>query len=173
MRLHRHQGERGAVLILSLFFLLLLTIVATTTTQTSTLQLQMAGNDQAKVEAQQRVMAVIDGIMDDTDNTPIVGAIGYKVCKTGDADNTCDETLIALSSGVTTVPTGATLTFHVLRKGPLTAGAPVMSENAASSASAFNVARYEIIAEYDGSAARLGSSSIVQGMLVKIPSQAN
>ena len=46
----------------------------------------------------------------------------------------------------------------------------MMDEDQASSASFYSVARYEVSASYDGSAAKLGNSRIVQGMLVRIPS---
>ena len=161
------------MLIIALIFLLLISLVAATAAETSTLQLQMAGNNQSRVEAQQRVLAILDAIMDDKDNTPIVGDIGYKICDTSSIDVSCDQTLISLASSVTTVPSGADKDYYVTRMGPLETDAPVMSEDMASSASAYKVARYEITASFDGSAARLGNSSIVQGVQVKIPALNN
>lgn len=173
VRQMNHFRQRGAVLIVSLLFLLLLTLIATTASRTSTFELKMAGNEQSRIEATQKAMAVVHAIESDSDNTPIVGNIGYKICATGVSGGGCNESIINLSSAVTTVQSGASLSYNVTRKGPLETDAPTMDEDQASSASAFKVARYEVTASYDGSGAGMGSAEIVQGVLVKIPSQAN
>ena len=160
-------------MIIALMFLLLIALVAATASETSTLQLQMAGNDQLRVDAQQRVMAILDAILDNENNTPVIGDIGYKICDTGSLEASCDLTLITLDSSVTDVPTGTSNDYFVTRMGPLETGAPVMSESMASSASAFNVARYEVTASFQGDAVRLGNSTIVQGITVKIPADNN
>jgi hypothetical protein len=165
--------QEGAVMIISLMFLLLISMVASTAAQTNTMQLQMAGNDQLRADAQQRVMALLDAILDDADNTPIVGNVGYKICEAGSTDTSCDQALISLVSSVIDVPTGTSNDFFVTRMGPLETGAPVMNESMASSASAFSVARYEVSASFDGDGAKLGNSNIVQGITVKIPAQSN
>ncbi len=167
------RRQDGAVLIIALMFLLLLALVAATASETNTLQLQMAANDQLRVEAQQRVMAILDAILDNDNNTPVIGDIGYKICDQSSLEASCDQALISLDSSITDVPSGTSNNYFVTRMGPLETGAPVMSESMASSASAFNVARYEVTASFDGEAARLGSSTIVQGITIKIPAQNN
>jgi Tfp pilus assembly protein PilX len=165
------RKQDGMVMIISLIFLLLLSLVATTTAETNTLQLKMAGNSQLQADAQQRVMAILDAILDNPTNTPVVGAIGHKICDQGSGDASCDQTLITLDASLTNVPSGSSNDYFVTRMGPLETGAPVMAESMASSASAFNVARYEIAASFQGDAVRLGNSTIVQGITVKIPAQ--
>lgn len=165
--------QRGVVLIFSLVFLLLITLVATTTSRNSTLQLQMAGNDQSRIEAQQRVLAVIDEIAHDSDNTPVVGNIGYRTCKSGISNVNCDAGTIAISSSVAELPADSSLDYHVTRVGPLEAGAPTMDESQASSANFYKVARFEVNTEFDGSASRLGTSSMAQGVLVRVANPAN
>ena len=91
------RQQKGAALIVALLFLVLISLVAITGAETSTLQLQMAGNEQSRLEAQQQAMAVIDAIMDDTDNAPIVGGIGFKICDTADTDASCDLKEIELA----------------------------------------------------------------------------
>lgn len=172
MKLARRQ-QQGAALVVALLFLVLISLVAITGAETSTLQLQMAGNEQSRVEAQQQAMAVIDAIIDDTDNAPIVGGIGFKICDTAATDASCDLKEITLASSVTTVPTGVDVEYFVTRVGPLEVDAPSMSEELASSASAYKFARQEITASIDGTDARLGNSVIVQGIQVRIPAQNN
>lgn len=169
---HGH-GQRGAALIVSLLFLLLLTLVATTGAENSTLQLQMAGNEQSRVEALQQNMAILDAIIDDADNAPVVGGVGFKICDQSSTDTSCDLKEIAIDSSVTTVPTGVSVDYFVTRVGPLEVDAPSMSEELASSASAYKFARQEITSTIDGTDARLGNSTVVQGMQVRIPSQNN
>lgn len=158
-------------MIISLVFLLLISLIASTAAETNTLQMQMAGNSQLRADAQQRVMAILDAILDDSDNTPIVGNVGYKICDAASTDTSCNQSLINLDSSVTNIPGGTSSDYFVTRTGPLETGAPVMDEFMVSSASAFNMARYEVTASFDGNAVRLGSSRVVQGVTVKIPAQ--
>jgi Tfp pilus assembly protein PilX len=167
------RRQNGAVLIIALMFLLLIALVAATSSETNTLQIQMAGNDQLRADAQQRVMAILDAILDDANNTPVIGDIGYKICAEGSLEASCDRAIITLNAGLAAAPTGTTSTYFVTRMGPLETGAPVMNESMASSASAYNVARYEVTASFQGEAARLGNSTIVQGITVKIPAEDN
>lgn len=165
--------QDGATLIVALMFLLLITLLATTGAQTSTLQLQMAGNEQSRVEAQQRALAVLDAIIDDSNNVPVVGGIGYKICDAESTDNSCDLNQIVVDNAVTTLPAGVDLDYFVTRVGPLEQDAPTMSEEQVSSASAYKVARQEVVAVVDGLEERLGAANIVQGVYVRIPSQDN
>jgi Tfp pilus assembly protein PilX len=167
------QKQRGVVLIVSLIFLLLITLVATSSSQTSTLQLQMAGNDQSRIEAKQRVLAAIDEIAQDGDNMPVVGNIGYKTCKSGISGGGCDTSSITLSSSVASLPANADMNYDVTRVGPLEAAAPTMGESQASSANFYKVARFEVNTAFDGSSARLGNSSMAQGVLVRVANPAN
>ena len=167
------RSQQGTILIVSLFFLLLLSIIAATTTETNSMQLRMAGNEQARIEAQQRTMSAIDAIIDNTDNTPVIGDIGYRICAAGSNASGCDAALINVPSAVSTTPSNTTLNYHVTRVGPLEASPPSMSEDEASSASFYRVARYEVSADYDGSAAKQANSRIIQGMLVRIPAANN
>ena len=116
--------QGGAALIIALMFLLLITLVATTGAQTSTLQLQMAGNEQSRVEAQQHALAILDAIIDDTDNAPVVGGIGFKICEVDSADGSCDLLQISLDEGVTTLPAAMTQWSPMVTPGRMIAPAP-------------------------------------------------
>ena len=171
--MNAHRTQAGAALIIALLFLALITLVATTGAQTSTLQLQMAGNEQSRVEAQQRAMALLDAIIDDSDNAPVVGDIGFKICDENSTDTSCDLKQISLDANVTTMPVGVDYEYFVTRIGPLEIDAPSMAEEEVSSASAYKLARQEVRAEVDGIRERLGRATIVQGVFVRIPAQGN
>ena len=121
--------QAGAVLLVSLLFLLLMNIAVATTTRGSTLQLRMAGNEQSRLEARQRVMAVLDGIINDLGNFPAQGGIGHRICAAGSTGSLCDERLLELSTDLTHTPAGASLDFYILRKGPLETDLPGGGEN--------------------------------------------
>ena len=103
----------------------------------------------------------------------MVGGVGFKICDVASTDASCDLTQIALNTTVTTVPTGVDVEYFVTRVGPLEVDAPSMSEEMASSASAYKFARQEITATIDGTDARLGNSQVIQGIQVRIPAQNN
>jgi hypothetical protein len=172
--MNRFRGSQaGATLIVALLFLLLITLVAATGAETSTLQLQMAGNEQSRVEAQQRSLAILDAIIDDSGNAPVVGNIGFKICDQSSTDTSCDLNVITLDAAVTTLPSGVDVDYFVTRVGPLEIDAPTMSEAEVSSASAYKLARQEVTASIDGVEERLGISNVVQGVNVRIPAQNN
>ena len=185
--------QAGAVLLVSLLFLLLMNIAVATTTRGSTLQLRMAGNEQSRLEARQRVMAVLDGIISDLDHFPAQGGIGHRICAAGSAGSHCDERLIELSADLTHTPAGGSLDFYILRKGPLETDLPDGAENGGkgdvegsdensgegsgenggekAGAIVFKAAHFEIFAEFDGSGMGLASSSMTRGVMVKVPAQ--
>ena len=189
--------QAGAVLLVSLLFLLLMNIAVATTTRGSSLQLRMAGNEQSRLEARQRVMAVLDGIINDLDNFPAQGGIGHRICAAGSAGSHCDERLIELSADLTHTPGGGSLDFYILRKGPLETDLPGGGENGGEGDSerdaegdserdaegsgensgekvgaiVFKAAHFEIFAEFDGSGAGLASSSMTRGVMVKVAAQ--
>lgn len=166
--MQREQG--GMVLIVSLLLLLVLAILATTTSETNILQLQMAGNDQAKAESMQHAFAIVDSIIDNRDNTAVVGDVGYKLCDSDASTRvgiTCNEELINIDSGL--VDPDADVGYYVQRVGPEITSAPFLDEDFASSSASFSVARQEVTVTYDRSDERLGKVEIVQGLLRLIP----
>ena len=158
--------QGGVVLIVSLIFLLLLAILATTVSETNLLQLQMAGNDEAKMEVTQRALAIVDAILDDTDNIPVVGNIGYKVCDKNNSATrpaACDELEIAVSPLL--LDSAAEIKYSVERVGPLEVPVPFLDESIAGSATAVKVARQQITVIFDRTDEKRGAVELVQGYL--------
>lgn len=84
------QQQRGAVLIVAMVFLLLITIVAVVGSRRSTLELQMAGNDQLRAEYAEYANALIDEIKHKDTNIKFKGQ-GFVNCNAGNPDADCDE----------------------------------------------------------------------------------
>ena len=159
-----------------LFFLLLLTILAAAMSQTNILQLQMAGNDEAKMESMQRALAIVDAMLDDTQNTPVTGDVGYRICPTTPGPNTvgCDQTILSLRADVAAqvLDANVDIDYYVDRIGPLETPAPFFDEDDVYSADSFKVARQEITVRFDRTDENLGLSEISQGYLRLIVSPA-
>ncbi len=158
--------QGGVVLIVSLIFLLLLAILATTVSETNLLQLRMARNDEAKMEVTQRALAIVDAILDDTDNIPVVGNIGYKICETDTATiptTGCDEHEITMPTEL--LDSLADIDYYVERVGPLEVAVPFLDEDMAGSATAVKVARQQITVSFDRTETNQGAVTLVQGYL--------
>lgn len=165
------KKQSGAVLMVALLLLLVVAILATTTSETNILQLQMAGNDQAKAESLQHAFAIVDAILDNRSNTAVIGDVGYNLCSPDSATHipgvTCDEQLVNIAS--TLLDPEADVGYYVQRVGPALTSTPYLDEDDASSASSFSVARQEVVVSYDRSDERLGKVEIVQGLLRLVP----
>ncbi len=168
----KRSGSRGAVLLLAMVFLVLMTLVASTAMKFSVQEFQMAGNAEFREDAFQQAQAIASEISTDLDNFPITGDIGYTICATGDTDTDCNGTNVIGDLESDTVPAGVTTNYQVVRQGPLfVEGLPFRQSQAnASSAPAFDTAIFEVAANIDGTAARLGSATVVQGVAIRVAS---
>jgi hypothetical protein len=159
-------SQRGAILLLSMICLLLIAMVAGTTMHTSILELRMAGNDQFREEAFQKAQAVATALMENPDNFPVAGLVGYTVCASGSSDPGCDATTISVPAAVTSAPAGVAVDYRVERQGPLIVpGLPFrQSQSSTSSSLAFDSAFFEAQVTVDGGAVSLGRSEVAQGV---------
>jgi archaellum component FlaG (FlaF/FlaG flagellin family) len=171
--------QRGMVLLVSLLILLLMAIIAAAVTQTNTLQLQMAGNDESKTDAIQRALAVVDAVIDNPKNTPVRGDIGYTWCKPG-STKSCDEYNLSVEDEVVDVDGDGNATaaeksqyeYIVTRVGPeyISLGALGRRDDSrGDSGLDYQGAVIEVSGSFDGTDKGLGSSSVVQGVMIKIP----
>lgn len=170
----RHR-QGGAVLILSMIFLLLLTLIAATVMQSSQQEFQMAGNNQFREEAALRAQAIATEISNESDNFPVTGDVGHRVCTTAEAasDSDCDQVnFLSAPSFASSVPTGVEVSYEVIRQGPLLLESLPFRQSEAdvSSSPAFDAAIFEVQVEVDGSSARLGRAEVAQGIAVVVAS---
>lgn len=168
----RMANQRGAVLIVSMILLLLLGLLATTVSENSLLQVQMSGNDEAKLESTHEALAIVEAIIDNSGSAPVLGDIGYTVCPVsealGPADIACNENTIDLSDlGV--VPNDAEVSFYVRRVGPEEVPLPFVDATRAGSAARFKLARHEIVVDIDRTSTNRGRTQLVQGLIRVLP----
>lgn len=164
------------MLLLAMIFLLLLAMIASTVTRTSILEFQMAGNDQFREEAFQKAQAIASALAEDEDNFPVAGSVGSRICEPTDPDpnSVCNFTTLAVDGETRAVPAGVDVSFHIERQGPLfIESLPFRQrEGDASSAQAFDAAVFETVVEVDGSDARLGRASVVEGIVRRVAASA-
>lgn len=164
------RNQSGAVLVVSLILLLLLGLLATSVSENSLLQVQMSGNDEAKLAAQHEAFAIVDAIIENSESAPVLGDLGYTVCSADEAQQpgTCNETTIDLSPlGV--IPSDASVTFYVQRVGPEEVPLPFVDATRAGSASRFKLARHEIVVDIDRTDQGRGRVQLVQGLIRVLP----
>ena len=168
-----NNKQTGAVLIFAMAILLLTGIIASAVMRTGILEVKMVSNSQFKEEAFQKTDAVINAVAANQNNFVVAGDIGFKVCAAGSTEVSCNAHTIALPAEVINVPTGVDLNYHSVRMGPLISPLPVrLSADQASSASGFNIAIFEVTAEFDGREEGLGHHQVVQGVGIKVASSA-
>lgn len=163
------ERQCGAILLLTMLFMLILAMVAGAVIQTGVLEFHMAGNAQFQEEAMQRAQAIATELSRDPNNFPLATAVGYTNCSSVDNDPGCDRR--SLNAPVSAVAQdGLALNYRVTREAPLLLrGFPVReSQLAASGAGLFDAALFEISVQVDGSASRLGSARVVQGIAVRV-----
>ena len=166
------RTQRGAVLIVSMILLLLLGLLATTVSENSLLQVQMSGNDEAKLASTHEALAIVEAIIENSGSAPVLGDIGYTVCPILDglspADIDCNENSIDLSDlGV--VPDDASVSYYVRRVGPEEVPLPFVDATRAGSAARFKLARHEIVVDIDRTATNRGRTQLVQGLIRVLP----
>ena len=151
-----HRKQTGVVLVVSLLVLLVMGIIATTVARTNQLQLHMAGNDEARIAALQRALAVLDGIFARSSNTLPGGGVGHRNCLADSVDVSCDEHSLTLEHSV--VPAIGDLNVAVLRIAPEVGRMPILAEARASSTVHYQVAKFEVQVIYDGTAQGRGQA---------------
>jgi hypothetical protein len=164
----------GAILLLSMVFLLLLAMIAASVMQTSAMELRMAGNDQFREQAFQKVQGIASVISSRAENFPTLSPISYLLCANRAATDGCDADMAALEASIVAVSPGVSLSYSVERRGPAVLKAlPFrIEQGAATSSLAYDMAVFETLVQLDGSAGRRGSAQVVLGIAIAVTDSA-
>jgi len=160
------RKQRGVVLVVSLVVLMLIGFLAAGSYETNLMQLRMAGNAQAKTQALQTALGLVDAIMAEDENFPLDGAVGQRLCAAGVSDPRCDEDVIRLDE--TLVWGSGVVDYFTLRRAPLQVALPVLAEDTASSHRYYRAALFEVGASYTGTGLEPARASVVQGVLIRL-----
>lgn len=72
--------QRGAALATALIFLVILTLLGVTAVRSGTTALQLAGNEQSRIEAAEIAQAIVDELADNPANLQILPGTSYSDC---------------------------------------------------------------------------------------------
>ena len=107
------RRQQGVVLVVALVLLVAITLLSLAGISTTTLELQMATNQQERVNAFQQAEAGIDGVVSNLNNFPVTGPVGAERCTT-DFDDTSkyyNATDVDCGSYDIAVPAGFSLDY--------------------------------------------------------------
>jgi len=99
-------AQRGAALVIGLILLLVLTLLAVSGMNTSTLELQMSGNQQFGQDAFQAAETGIDRALQSGDYTTVETTTVPETALPDSTDTVASETVFNADNGVTPVPAG-------------------------------------------------------------------
>lgn len=159
---------------LSMVFLLLIAMIAASVMQTSAMELRMAGNDQFREQAFQKVQGIASVISSRAENFPTLSPISYLLCSNRVAIDGCNADLAALDVSIVAVSPGVSLSYSVERRGPaLLKALPFrIEQGTVSSSLAYDAAVFETFVQLDGSAARRGSAQVALGIAIAVTDSA-
>lgn len=166
--------QRGVVLVVALVLLVAITLLSLAGISTTTLELRMATNQQARVNAFQQAEAGIDAVASNLDNFAVSGRVGETRCTPGFHDSRYEEDLSGeINCGAIdlNVPADYDLSDSralVARLAPPLQAAPRFIETSHR----LKVATFKIDSRFDARAERGSRAEHNQGMLiVRLPGE--
>lgn len=162
---HHHHNERGVALLTALAFLIIITLLGLSAMRTSTLELTMAGNEQASTEAVQSAQSAIDSLLDTANFPVITGYVGCYNMTGGDCPATSD-TLPSTITGLSNSPVSDSTNSVKIR---LVSDGSFTCRACASSANIFDGAVFNISSRYDNTDNRGGRAEVNEGFLMLVP----
>jgi len=154
------KKSSGTALITALVLLVALTLVALSGIQSTSVQLQISGNDEATVEAYEYAQSVVDAVIETSTNFVVGANNGYTNCLNAGAG--CDASSINLTEAMF-AGVGIQAKVELLKIGQ----SPRLVNG--NSLTQTNGAYFSITGEYDETANNRGKSEVVQGYVMIIP----
>lgn len=162
--------QKGVVLVIALVLLVAITLLSLASMSTTTLELMMASNQQARTNAFQQAEAGIDAINGNLDNFLVSGLVGEKRCTAGFHDSRYYDATgeVTCSSPDLTAPAAFDLSDSraaVGRLPPRLQAAPRFIE---TSAEKLKVATFKTDSRYDARDTGGGRAEHNQGVIVTV-----
>ena len=161
------RRQSGVILIVSLVFLIAITLLTVASMRSSNIGLHMAQNDESRTVAIQGAQALADAIVSDPNTTPVIGEPGFTVC-TATEFNCQRNDLTMTDAAMATYAASGVISARVERMFPALRPAPRGVE---SSMDKFVAASFEVRSTYDRVNEGLGKQTVVEGILVLVPTQ--
>jgi hypothetical protein len=157
--------QRGVVLFISLIMLVVIGMLSLSLMGMSRVELRMANNEEARMNALQMAQAISDIIVADPDKTPVVGGAGYTMCTSSLSG--CDAEMSGLPDNyITTAITDGHLSASATRSDPEFRPPP---RGMGFSASKFVGTSFRLRSTYDRTEDGQGYGAVEEGLIVLIP----
>jgi hypothetical protein len=157
--------QRGVVLFISLIMLVVIGMLSLSLMGMSRVELRMANNEEARMNALQMAQAISDIIVADPDKTPVVGGAGYTMCTSSLSG--CDAEMSDLPDNhITTAVTDGHLSASATRSDPEFRPPP---RGMGFSASKFVGTSFRLRSTYDRTEDGQGYGAVEEGLIVLIP----
>ena len=161
------RRQSGVILIVALVFLIAITLLTVASMRSSNIGLHMAQNDESRTVAIQGAQALADAIVSDPNTTPVIGEPGFTVCTA--TENNCQRNDLTMTdAAMAKYAASAVISARVERMFPALRTAP---RGAESSMDKFVAATFEVRSTYDRANEGLGRQTVVEGILVLVPTQ--
>lgn len=159
------RRQSGVILVTSLVFLVAITLLAIASMRSATIGLHMSQNEESRIVAIQGAQALADAIVSDPNTTPVIGDPGFTICSATEVN--CQRYDLAMSNAsMAEYAASGVVSARVQRMFPAVRPAPRGVE---SSMDKFVAATFEVRSTYDRSDEGLGRQTIVEGILVLVP----
>ena len=161
------RRQSGVILVTSLVFLIAITLLAVTSMRSSNIGLHMAQNEESRIVALQGAQALADAIVSDPNTTLVIGEPGFTTCTA--TETNCQRNDLTMTNAIMAEYTGSgIISARVERMFPALRPAPRGVE---SSMDKFVAASFEVRSTYDRVSEGLGKQTIVEGILVLVPTE--
>ena len=159
------QKQRGVVLFLSLIMLVVIGMLTLSLMGMSRVEMRMAANEEARINALQMAQAISDIIVADPDKTPVVGGAGYMLCTSSLSG--CDAEMTNMPDNeITEAITDGHLAASATRSDPEFRPPP---RGMGFSTSKFVGTSFRLRSTYDRTEDGQGFGSVEEGLIVLIP----
>lgn len=163
--MQRARSQEGIALVTILIMLVIITLLSLSAIRVSTMELNMARNQESKAIAFNTAQALSDAIVVTSAGTAVTGDVGHLVCTAEQAG--CNEANLTTGDAyLDAAIVDGTLNARVRRLGPALRPPP---RGVASSADKFMAAAFEIRTTYDNTDDGQGSAGVAEGVLVLVP----
>ena len=161
------RRQSGVILVTSLVFLIAITLLAVASMRSANIGLHMAQNEESRIVALQGAQALADAIVSDPNTTLVIGEPGFTTCTA--TENNCQRNDLTMTNAIMAEYTGSgIISARVERMFPALRPAPRGVE---SSMDKFVAASFEVRSTYDRVSEGLGKQTIVEGILVLVPTE--
>jgi hypothetical protein len=154
-------AQRGVALAVALILLVVMTLMVLSGVRMSSNELRMSMNDEIRVNAFEQAQSLVDTVIRDFSNTPVL-ADGEVLCL-NESDAMCDDDDLKLPAGTHYDEDDDTINVMITRIPPQSAPPPVGS---GFSADKFASAQHQVIGKYDRNATGQGGARVREGLAI-------